>query len=285
MTHPIPNLDLLEPVLDVNEIQGNIIPGFNKDHEILLFFEIVDASQAKKWIGLVSSQISTLYEVLNFKKVYKSLKHRLGGEPSNIEATWTNIAFSYDGMKKLAKNMEEVNEFLDNEFVLGLNRGVSSNLGDPTDPSAEGYFDNWVIGGPTSKPDIVLIIASDNLQTLETRVQAITNQARSYGLKKIVTGHDDITGHDLSHYDKAKRGHEHFGFKDGISHPGIRGRLSDSPKHYLTPRLEEDSPDPDTPEYELLRQQTTCSARRIRNRISNSASRKATKGRTCEAKT
>lgn len=32
------------------------------------------------------------------------------------------------------------------------------------------------------------------------------------------------------------RGHEHFGFKDGISQPGIRGKLSTAPGDYITPR-------------------------------------------------
>ncbi len=249
MTDRDPKLDLLEPILDVNEIQGNIIPGFNKDHQTLLFFKIVDASQAKKWIALISSQISTLYEVQSFKKAYKSLKSRLGAEPSDYIATWTNIAFSYDGMKKLAKNMEEVDRGFDkdfNDFKTGLTASVSQNLGDPRETSAEGHFNNWKIGGLTSKPDIVLIVASDNSQILEARVQLLTNQASSYGLKKI--WQDD--GHDLSYYgDESKRGHEHFGFKDGISHPGIRGRLSDNPKHYLTPRPETDSSDPYLPEY------------------------------------
>ena len=32
------------------------------------------------------------------------------------------------------------------------------------------------------------------------------------------------------------RGHEHFGFKDGISQPGVRGKLSAAPGDYITPR-------------------------------------------------
>lgn len=116
MTEPNTNLDLLEPALKVSEIQGNIIPGFNKVHETLLFFKIVDEGKAKKWIELISSQISTLYEVVNFKKAYKSLKHRLGRELSDYVATLTNIAFSYDGMKKLAKNINEVGNGLDDDF-------------------------------------------------------------------------------------------------------------------------------------------------------------------------
>jgi Dyp-type peroxidase family len=246
MPDPNTSLDLLEPVLDIHDIQGNIIPGFNKDHETLIFFEIVDVSQAKKWNGSLSDYISSLYEVQNFKKVYKSRKQRSQEEPSDLIATWTNIAFSYDGIKKLAKNIEEISAYLDKDFVDGLNAPTSKSLGDPEEPSAEGNYNNWVIGGPKSKPDVMLIVASDDKQILETRVQSLINEANSYGLKKVY----EITGHDLSSYgDPAKQGHEHFGFKDGISHPGVRGRLSHNSIDYLTPRPENPTSDPDSPEF------------------------------------
>jgi Dyp-type peroxidase family len=32
------------------------------------------------------------------------------------------------------------------------------------------------------------------------------------------------------------RGHEHFGFKDGVSQPGVRGKVSSAPGDYITPR-------------------------------------------------
>ena len=120
----------------------------------------------------------------------------------------------------MAKNIEEINAYLDKDFVDGLDASTSKNLGDPEEPSAEGNYNNWVIGGPKSKPDVLLIVASDDKQILETRVQSLINKSNSYGLKKVY----EITGHDLSSYgDQTKRGHEHFGFKDGISHPGVRG--------------------------------------------------------------
>ena len=34
----------------------------------------------------------------------------------------------------------------------------------------------------------------------------------------------------------ALAGHEHFGFKDGVSQPGVRGRLSEAPDDFITPR-------------------------------------------------
>src|SRR5262249_23495074 len=32
-------------------------------------------------------------------------------------------------------------------------------------------------------------------------------------------------------------GHEHFGFKDGISQPGVRGRIASDPDRFFQPRL------------------------------------------------
>jgi deferrochelatase/peroxidase EfeB len=44
------------------------------------------------------------------------------------------------------------------------------------------------------------------------------------------------------------RGHEHFGFKDGISQPAVRGRISDAQDDFLTPRYV----DPADPRAELF---------------------------------
>jgi Dyp-type peroxidase family len=35
---------------------------------------------------------------------------------------------------------------------------------------------------------------------------------------------------------EALRGHEHFGFKDGVSQPAVRGRISSAPDDFFTPR-------------------------------------------------
>lgn len=244
--------DLIEPVLDVHEIQGNILAGFNKEHQALLGFTIDDADQAKKWIGLLSKQISTLYEVQNFNKIHKSLSTRLGvKEPPGMNATWTNIAFSYAGISKLVINMEQVD--FDKSFKKGLIKS-SQSLGDPIDTSAEGNPWNWIIGSsnPNPKsipvPDVLLIVASDSPESLKAQVSSLISQANSHSLRKIY----EETGHDLSYYgDDTKKGHEHFGFKDGISHPGVRGRLSNNPTDYLTPRPEIQQPDPDSVEFSL----------------------------------
>src|SRR5918995_1291621 len=242
-----PDLNLLEPVLDVNDIQGNIIPGFNKDHRTLLGFTINNSDESKKWIKLISDEISTLYEVYNFNNVYKSEKQRLRTEPVGLTATWTNIAFSYPGMKKLVKDIEQIDPFLDNAFKNGLPLS-SSSLGDPADPDAEGHVSKWIIGRPAYIPDIFLIIDSDMPENMEVKAQYITETASKHGLEK---NYEEI-GHDLSYYGNEQlRGHEHFGFKDGISQPSIRGRLSDNATDYLTPRSMTTVNDSNSPEFSL----------------------------------
>jgi len=244
MTQALDN-DLLEPILDGSDIQGNIVPGFNKDHRTLLGFTIGNPDESKKWIKLISDQISTFYEVYSFSNAYKSEMQRLRTEPMGLIATWTNIAFSYPGMKKLLKDMRQVDPFLDNAFKNGLHLS-SSSLGDPADQDAEGHVSKWIIGRADDIPDIFLIVDSDLPENMEIKAHYIAETASKHGLKKI---YEEIA-HDLSYYGNEQlRGHEHFGFKDGISQPGIRGRISNNPTDYLTPRSTTTVNDSNSPEF------------------------------------
>ena len=244
------DIDLLEPVLDINDIQGNIIPGFNKDHRTILGFIINDCEKSKAWIKTISVKIATLKEVNNFKINFKREKQLLGMEPSELKATWINISFSYDGLKKLVKDLEKAEPFFDNAFKKGLPLS-SVNLGDPTDTTAEGNVSNWVIGKQGNIPDILLIIDSDEPQDMKTESLNTIEMANKNGLEKIY----EEAGHNLAYYGNEQlRGHEHFGFKDGISQPGIRGRLSNNPRDYLTPRPDAiitSSNDSDSPEFSM----------------------------------
>jgi Dyp-type peroxidase family len=244
-------IDILEPVLDVHEIQGNIIPGFNKDHLILLGLTVTNISKAKKWFNFISDHISTLYEVYNFNKVFKSIKNRKSTEPDEIVSTWTNVSISYDGMRKLINNLQEIDNFLDLSFKNGLSH-MSSSLGDPNDLTSPGDPRNWKIGAknkssdhPNGLPDVLLIVASDQVELLDTQVKFLKEKAEEYELISQYIEH----GHDLSFFgDESRRGTEHFGFKDGVSQPGIRGRISNHFDSFLTDRKRNQETDPDLPE-------------------------------------
>jgi Dyp-type peroxidase family len=109
----------------------------------------------------------------------------------------------------------------------------------------EGNRDNWLFGGPGNEPDVVVIVASDSSAELSAEVARIEDTiyggrpgggsfARS-GLTVIYKQHGNTLPPPLT-------GHEHFGWLDGVSQPGVRGRVSSNPNDVLTLRQ---NPEPD----------------------------------------
>jgi len=49
-----------EPLLDVRDIQGNILAGFNKDQQRLLALAFGDLPAARRWLRRIVGEISSL---------------------------------------------------------------------------------------------------------------------------------------------------------------------------------------------------------------------------------
>lgn len=216
-----------EEVLDIRNIQGNILAGFNKDHQALLFLKITDAAKAKRWLQFITPSIATMDEVLSFNRLFKAVRARRADEPSGLVATWLNIAFSRDAIAALASSAE-ADKFLDEAFQAGLPTR-SPLLGDPTAADALGSPEHWKFGKPGAIPDVVLTVASDDVNALQEKVDHLKETLAKSGLRLIFDQRGNTLPGEL-------RGHEHFGFKDGISQPVVRGRVSDAPDDFLTPR-------------------------------------------------
>lgn len=87
---------------------------------------------------------------------------------------------------------------------------------------------------------MVVLIAADSRRTLD---------ATTATCEEVLTGSASpgcqIAWREECHARPDRLGHEHFGFKDGVSQPGVRGRLTETT--YLTPReVQFDSDDPRT---------------------------------------
>ncbi|GET41978.1 Dyp-type peroxidase [Microseira wollei] len=229
-----------EPILEVNEIQGNVLPGFNKNYQTLLFLKINSKELTKSWLRQVQPQIATLEEVFAFNATYKAIRKRRGAHTETVQATWINIAFTFDGLKKLTGDLEQ---FFDLAFKKGMH-DRSILLGDPAERNAEGNCNNWLIGSPNQVPDIILIVASDNKDKLADEVSKVGSSLNE-GLRIMFKQHGEAPPEPF-------RSHEHFGFRDGISQPGIRGRLSDNPTDFLTLRENPQNPNQGKPGQDLL---------------------------------
>src|ERR1700674_2701112 len=184
-----------EPVLDVDNIQGNILAGFNKDHQVHLYLRILDGQVEafRQWLGRLIPFIATTSEVLAFNRLFKEVNKRRGVETRTVMATWVNVALSFRALellagdgKALSKRADEfedyrkakpgqfnVEEFKGRAFREGMAKRSVDVLSDPPDSGQEGNRNNWLFGGPGNEPDLVIIVASDSAAELATQVAQI----------------------------------------------------------------------------------------------------------------
>src|SRR5215470_3845970 len=155
-----------DPVIAVEDIQGNSLAGFSKDHQTFLLVRMRDAASARTWLGTIVPRISPLSDVKSFNDLRRSMIARLGREPRSLAVTWINIAFSARGIELLKQPGDEALE--DDAFNVGLAGGRSQLLGDPPDRS------EWKFGGTDStSADVLVIAASDSAPHLRTVIREL----------------------------------------------------------------------------------------------------------------
>lgn len=215
-----------EPLFDeaaTADIQGNVIPGFNKDHQRFLFFAASDAGGARAWLRLLAPRLSSMREVLDFRREFRRERLESGSAKPSKTATWTAFALSGSAVRKLL-GAEALEQLGDQAFRQGM-AARSAYLGDPADPAVPGHRDGWKVGGTDA--DFLVIVAADVLDDLEAAASEISAEAAAHGVDLVF----DQLGENLP---GNLAGHEHFGFKDGVSQPGIRGATAEG--EYVSPR-------------------------------------------------
>ncbi|MBW7971199.1 Dyp-type peroxidase [Bradyrhizobium sp. BR 10289] len=201
-----------DPIIRKREIQGDVLVGLQKDEEHFLFFKIVDVARFKAALrDYIIAEITTTEEVLSREIQIKAYK--ASGRRSRLPFVGLNIGFSNDGLSVLLG--ANGTDGMDASFVAGA--GVrAAGLLDPVDANG--------------KPDWLAAFASDTIHgvLLVTGPAASASAAKSPAQKKV----DDIVnvlGHSIKlvyrdvGVTRPQRGHEHFGFLDGVSNPGVRG--------------------------------------------------------------
>ncbi|KAK7033639.1 dye-decolorizing heme-containing peroxidase [Paramarasmius palmivorus] len=175
--------------LNLDDIQGDVLVGMKKDKELFFFFGIQDAAAFKSKLasdihGLITSTTQLLDVALQ-------------------PITAVNIAFSQSGLTTLG-NTDNLN---DNAFRQG--QSVSANsLGDPG-------TGNWVQGFVGTSIHGVFLIASDTQDNVDAELANIKN----------ILGNSIVEIHSLQGAARpgSEKGHEHFGYMDGISQPAVQG--------------------------------------------------------------
>lgn len=220
-------LALEEPELPVADIQGIIVPGFTKPHETLLGVQF-GAGQVtrniRQFIRKISPEIATAGQTLKDRRDHRQVRRATGMlYPDRApQAVFVAVAFSFGGLRKLTPGAAMIPS---DAFREGL-AARSAMLGDP--PSGEGSPGKWEVGGAGKELDALFIVAGDSRTDVSTRADDLRKDLEAAGADVIYREDGDIR-EDL-------KGHEHFGFDDGVSQPGIRGRASSAAGDFITER-------------------------------------------------
>jgi len=199
--------------LALRDIQGNVVPGFNKDHQAFLFVRFGELAGARQWLASLQPELASAYEVNLFRQLFQSLRQRReqsgrgatdDGDPTSqvaqdagalqvISATWLNLGLSASGLGRL------------------LGPAAVARFGGP-------FGANRVPGVPpseTNAADALLIVAADEALKLEAELGRQRQRLAVCAVDELVCWRGDaLPG--------PQRGHEHLGFKDGVSQPRLQ---------------------------------------------------------------
>lgn len=201
------------PLRTSTDIQGDILAAFNKDHRMYLFLRFSDQASGRAWLKELLPSIATTKSVADFNAAFSAAKAaNHGADPSNMKATWVNVSFTFDGLSTLLNinPRDALNQQGFPSFVAGPLQSAGTN-GD-TGSSAPG---NWKIGKPGQVIHALLNIQSDDPNALQAKTQEMRTLANKHHLSEVAEQSGETLPGNL-------KGHEHFGFRDGISQPGIR---------------------------------------------------------------
>ncbi|KAL2794579.1 hypothetical protein BJX66DRAFT_193231 [Aspergillus keveii] len=194
---------------NLENLQADIWPGLLKFYQIFYFFNIDDASKFKPQLKILANTVITsasrAQAMRNGILASKNAPADMTTGPQVVPLAGVNIAFSKVGLEKLGKDGLRDEAFNHGQFK-SMTQGVKAGQDQEKD---------WLDSFKSGVDGVLLICGTkdkveDRLKKLEDE-----NLGPSHGLKVA----EVLRGEDL----ESRPGHEHFGFKDGISQPLLKG--------------------------------------------------------------
>jgi Dyp-type peroxidase family len=224
---------------DSGEIQGNILVPFNKPHQAFLFVNFNnDQAAARQWLRRLTDRVATTRDVASHNHEYRRLKARYGAKVRAMpeaRRAWTGVGLTSWGLVTLHPELAAELAAYEGFWRGPLSEGTDEH-GNRTAPAAvlgdqeQSDPRNWVVGGPGQRPvDALVTIAADDEEQLQARVDeelAALRVGEDHELGVVELPQPDggtAPGQWGATLQGENGGIEHFGFKDGVSQPGIRG--------------------------------------------------------------
>ena len=204
----------VEPQLAVDDIQGDIIVGLLKQHEHLMFFQIVDKPRFRQFLQTLS--LTSANECLAQRAFVD--KKKAEGSSRLFPAPGLNLAFTFAGLSELGADNFDTTGI--QAFAHGMHQSQQA-LNDV--PSSQ-----WHILRPSGALHGVFIVTGATHEEVLDVVSLRLAPASDNGWKLLHTEVGQVRPAPTN-------GHEHFGYADGVSQPGVRGLIAANTA--LTPTL------------------------------------------------
>ncbi|PZM10308.1 hypothetical protein CPY51_23415 [Rhizobium tubonense] len=190
--------------IDLGDIQGDILIGLQKDAQVFVFFKIDDIPTFKKKLTALRPLITSTKTVIDRERQIGDAK--AASNHSRLPLFGCNVGFTYPGLGKLMgnPNFGDAAPTLDPSFKGGA-KASAATLKDDTSV--------WKVPFTNGSIDGVFLVTGPGLAGTRAHADAIIAE-----LDDTVTILYDEHGQT-----RPQRGHEHFGFLDGVSQPGVRG--------------------------------------------------------------
>jgi Dyp-type peroxidase family len=204
----------VEPQLAVDDIQGDILVGLLKQHEHLMFFQIVDKQRFRNFLKTLS--LTSAQECLAQRAFVD--KKKAEGSSRLFPAPGLNLAFTFEGLSELDTTNFDTTSV--QAFANGMDKSQQA-LSDV--PSSQ-----WRILRPSGALHGVFIVTGATHEEVVDVVSLRLSPASDNGWKLLHTEVGQVRPAPTN-------GHEHFGYADGVSQPGVRGLVAANTP--LTPTL------------------------------------------------
>jgi Dyp-type peroxidase family len=196
-------------------IQGIGLARFRKDHQELLFLRFGAPAGARRLLGELAPRVASLWEVKRFNDLFSEVSGRVaGGQEGVVEATWVGLGIAARGYRALGVNLDELGATAGAEaFKEGMAKRSAEHVGD----RAEDQPENWLDAFKTAAGvDAIVVVAADDEGRLDRAIDRLCRQVHDAGAEVVFQERGDTLPEPFT-------GHEHFGFKDGISQPAVEG--------------------------------------------------------------
>jgi len=176
---------------DLANIQGNVLVGFGKPCQDFLILTFAEARHARAWVAEIAA----------------------------ARAAATHVAFSHRGLRALGVPEGDLHLFPP-WFPAGGMAARSRHIGDEGAAAPAQWAPPFEDGA--KHVDALLIVAADDpavLERLAAGICATSTFTRAIAKVGVVEGRERVDA----------PGCEHFGYRDGLSQPGIRGVTEPEP--------------------------------------------------------